>query len=99
MTDADVEAAQHAKTGKDDEGYPEDAPVNRQLRGNCCRVSLIAPLLPQGKCKRQQSQKAWRRFQQEQDRKIEPHAVGISVTQNERGSASGEQNEENAAQV
>src|SRR5580704_8895808 len=101
MTDADVEATQHTESGKHDQGYPENAPMDRELCGNDGSICVIALLQPQGQCEGQdeQSEKAWSGFQHEQNWKIEPYTVRIGVTQNEGRPAPGNKNQCHASQV
>src|ERR1700719_1362240 len=75
--------------------------MNRQFTGNDSRVRLFAPLPRERKTKteRQQSEKPQSRFEQQQNRKVEPHTVRISVTQDIRRPASGDQNQQQASQI
>src|SRR5664279_3651361 len=93
MPDAKIESAQQTKDGKNDQRDPQDAPMNRKLTRNRHDVPLVEPVLPQRKRERQheQSEKGQRRFQHEQNRKVEPNTVPVTVTQNERRPASGNQ--------
>ena len=87
MTVADVEVTKHRSAHEHDESDPERPPTRLQVLGNDRRLGVAPrPSSPSHRGGQQeQSEKSQSRFQDKQDREVEPDAEGISVAQDKVG--------------